>query len=148
MTKDVIQYAIYWLNTIPSDNGVYDTLIPSEILQELPNPNYDNITIHFGSYSQVHTGNNKNNKLRAIGDIAPRLDGELNGYYFMSLSTEKELYAFSWTAFPIVDYVMDRAEETERSDIQPTMNNGYPIFEWAPGVPILDGDDYEFANAT
>ena len=35
-----------------------------------------------------------------------------------------------------------------RSENQQTTTNSYPIFEWAPGVPILDGDDYEFANAT
>ena len=42
---------------------------------------------------------------------------------------------------PIDDCVIDRVEEMKRSDNQPIMNNGYPIFKWAPGVPILDNDD-------
>ena len=28
-----------------------------------------------------------------------------------------------------------------RYDNQLFMNNGYPIFKWAPGVPILDNDE-------
>ena len=50
MTKSVIQDAICWLNTFPSDNELYGTLSPSAIVQGLPNPKYDNITIDFGSY--------------------------------------------------------------------------------------------------
>ena len=49
MTKVLIQDAIYCLNSFPSDNVVSDTLDTSAILQGLPNQNYDNITIYFGS---------------------------------------------------------------------------------------------------
>ena len=39
--------------------------------------------------------------------------------------------------------VIDRVEENPRTDNQPTMGNGYPIFEWAPGFPILNDDEDE-----
>ena len=55
----MIQDAIYWLNSLPPDNKVSDTLSPDEILQRLPNLNYDNLTINFESYDQVHTGTKK-----------------------------------------------------------------------------------------
>ena len=55
MIKDVT----YWLNSPPSDNGVSDILSPDEILQEFPNPNYDKITIDFGSYTQLQRGKKK-----------------------------------------------------------------------------------------
>ena len=48
MTTDMIQDAIYWLNAFPSDNGVSDTLSPDAIMNGLPNPNYDKLTIDFG----------------------------------------------------------------------------------------------------
>ena len=32
ITKTVIKYAIYWLNTFPSDNGVSDTLSTDAIV--------------------------------------------------------------------------------------------------------------------
>ena len=47
MTSSVIQDAIYWFNTFPSDNVVSDTLSLPENVQGLPNPNYDNIIIDF-----------------------------------------------------------------------------------------------------
>ena len=28
-----------------------------------------------------------------------------------------------------------------KDEDQPLMNNGIPIFEWAPGFPIIDDDD-------
>ena len=31
----------------------------------------------------------------------------------------------------------------ERSDYQPIMTNGYYIFEWATGVPIINDDEDE-----
>ena len=70
MTKAVIQDSIYWLDSFPSDNGASDTLIPDAILQGLPNPKYDKLTIYFGSYSQVHTCTNNTTKSRTIGAIA------------------------------------------------------------------------------
>ena len=38
----------------------------------------------------------------------------------------------------------------EISDNKKIITNGYPIFEWAPGVPILDDDEgeNEISNAT
>ena len=66
MAKAAIKDSIYWLNTLPSDNGEYDTLSPSEIVQGLPNPKCDKLTIYFGSYSQIHTGTKNTTKSTTI----------------------------------------------------------------------------------
>ena len=69
MTKSVTQNSIYWLNEFTSYDGVSDTLSPATIFQVLPNPNYDNLAIYFGSYAQLHTGTDNTNKsitVRAI----------------------------------------------------------------------------------
>ena len=55
----------------------------------------------------------------------------------MSLLTGKQLHAYNWTELPIDDYVIDRVEVLAKDENQPVMTNGYPIFERAPGVPIL-----------
>ncbi len=48
---------------------------------------------------------------------------------------------------PIDDYVIARAEEIAEAEGQPIMANG-PIFEWSPGVPIIDdNEDEEELNA-
>ena len=75
MTKDVIQDSIYWFNELPSDNEVSDTLSTDAIVEGLPKPNYDKLTIDSGSYVQVHTGTNNNTKSRTVGEITLRTYG-------------------------------------------------------------------------
>ena len=58
----------------------------------------------------------------------------------MALATGNPLHALKWTELPIVNCIIDIFEETERSDNQPIMTNGYPILEWDPGVPIHNND--------
>ena len=57
----------------------------------------------------------------------------------MSLSTGKKSHTFNLAELPINDYVIDRVEEMEISANQPTMTNGYPIFEWYSVVSIIYG---------
>jgi hypothetical protein len=66
----------------------------------------------------------------------------------MSLSTGRRLHCYQWTELPVPDYVIDRVEEMATKEKQPVMTNGHPIFEWRPGVPVLDegevkGEDHE-----
>ena len=68
MIKDVT----YWLNSPPSDNGVYDKLILAAIVQVLSYPNYDKLANDFGSYAQVNTVTNNTTKSRTIEEIALR----------------------------------------------------------------------------
>ena len=60
----------------------------------------------------------------------------------MSLKTGRELHGYEWTEVPIDDSVIARVEEMAEAEGQPTMVDG-PIFEWSPGVPILDDDEDE-----
>ena len=80
MTKDVVQDAIYWLNSFHSYNWVSDTLSLDKHVQGLPNPVFDNLTVDFGSYTQVCMGNNNTNKLIKIGAIFLWSAVEHNGY--------------------------------------------------------------------
>ena len=66
----MVQDSIYWLNAFPSDNLVSDTLVLDEIVQVLTHPNYDKITIDFGSYAQLHTDTDNNTRSIMIGDIS------------------------------------------------------------------------------
>jgi hypothetical protein len=61
----------------------------------------------------------------------------------MSLSTGRRLHCYQWTELPVPDYVLDRVEEMATSEKQPVMTNGHPIFEWRPGIPVLDEDGVE-----
>ena len=83
MTKAVIQYAIYWLNLLPLDNEVSDTLSTSVVVQGLPNPKYHKLSIDLESCSQVHTSTENTTKSGTIVLIPLRSSGKLNKYYFM-----------------------------------------------------------------
>ena len=110
MTKAFIQDTIYWLNAFLLDNGLSDTHSTAEIVQGLPNPDYDKLTIDFVSYVQVHTGSHNNTLSRMIGYIDLRSSGECNVYYFMLFSTEKQLHAFNYTELRIDGCIIDSVE--------------------------------------
>ena len=56
----------------------------------------------------------------------------------MSLHTGKKLHSYEWEELPIHDDVIVRVEELAREQDAPIMTDGYPMFEWMPGVSILD----------
>ena len=59
----------------------------------------------------------------------------------MSLATRKQLHAFIWTELLINNQVISRVNDLATKGNQPEITKGYPIFEWSPGIPIIDKDD-------
>ena len=59
----------------------------------------------------------------------------------MSLYTGKRLHSYQWDELPIDDDVISRVEELAMKEDAPVMADGYPMFEWSPGVPIIDVTD-------
>ena len=55
----------------------------------------------------------------------------------MSLYTGKDIHINDWIELPIDDEVFKRVEELEQIEEQPTFYQ-YPMFDWAPGITILD----------
>jgi KUP system potassium uptake protein len=143
MTQSVVENTVSWLNAFAAKDGVSKTLSPAAIILGTPNPDCKNLKITFGSYAQVYESTTNTTKARSIGAIALKPSNERGGYYFMSLSTGKRLHCYQWTELPVPDYVIDRVEDMAAQEDQPIMTNGYPIFEWSPGVPILNEDETE-----
>ena len=55
----------------------------------------------------------------------------------MLLYTRKYIHSNNWVELPIDDEVFNRVEELAKIAKQPTFDQ-YPMFDWAPGIPILD----------
>ena len=55
----------------------------------------------------------------------------------MPLNTRKDIHIYGWVKFTIDDEFFNRIEELSKIKKQPTFDQ-YPMFEWAPGIPILD----------
>ena len=92
-------------------NGISSNLSISAIILGSPNPYYNKLMIKFGAYVQVYIGTINSTKQITVGAIAPRPENERDGYYFMSLSTRKQLHAFIWTELPINYQVISRLND-------------------------------------
>ena len=134
------------LNNFPNKQGISRTLSPSAIILGKPKTNYNTLTISSGAYAEVFESTDNTMKSRSVGAIALRPSNGRGGYYFQSLKTGKRIHSNQWKELPIPDHVVDRVEEMADDEGQPLMKNGMPIFEWSPGVPILDDTDPQLTN--
>ena len=129
------------LNMLPSKNGIPSKLRPEVITLGSPNPYYNKLRITFGAYAQVYIGITNSTKQITVGDIAPIIENERGGYYFMSLATGKNIHDFIWTELPINNQVIYQVKNLATNEKQPEMTKRYPIFKWIPGIPITEKDD-------
>ena len=56
----------------------------------------------------------------------------------MSLYTGKRLHSYNWQELPIDDETINRVEDLAKAEKAKRLTDNYPMFEWAPGVPIID----------
>lgn len=106
-----------------------------------PSPDYNDMKIEFGAYAQVLEDNDPTNtmKARTTGAIALTPTGNAQGgYYFLSLVTGRKLSRQQWTKLPMPNGVIATVEHIALAEQQPLAGYGAPLFEWAPGVEIMD----------
>jgi hypothetical protein len=139
MIKALISVVLKWLNAFPSKGSISDTMSPSMILEEgKPNPNMNNTHISFGSYAFVHIGTDNTMKRRSIPAIALNESNEHGRHYFMNLYTGKKMHSYNWQELPIDNETIAQGEELAQEEKAKRLTDTYPMFEWAPGVPIID----------
>ena len=139
MTKALVEGVIYWLNNFPSKNGISQTMSPASIVLGRPKPDFNHKRITFGSYALAYHDTDNTMKRRAVPAIALKESNEHGGHYFMSLHTGKQIHSYRWKELPIDQEVEDRVDELAKKEGRKIMADKYPMFEWQPGVPILDG---------
>ena len=138
MVEALIKVVIRWLNAFPSKNSISDTMSPAMIVEGKQNPDMSLKRISFGSHAMVYIGTTNTMKRRAVPAIALDESNDHGGYYFMNLYTGKRLHSYNWEELPIDDETIDRVEELAKNEKAKKLTDNYPLFEWAPGVPILD----------
>ena len=92
---------------------------------------------YFVSYAMLFTEKTKTLKRIRIPNIVLKESNEDGWHFFMYLYTGKEIHSNDWVESPVDDEVVKRVEELAKLERQTTFDQ-YPIFEWAPGIPILD----------
>ena len=138
MVRALVACAIRWLNAFPMEDGISDTMSPSMIVEGKANPDLSHKRITFGSYAMVYIGTTNTMKRRSVPAIALNESNDRGGHYFMNLYTGKRLHSYAWEELPIDDDVIEQVEYLARQEKAPVMTDGYPQFEWMPGVPIND----------
>ena len=83
------------LNRFPSKDGVYDTLIPSEIVEGRPKVDMGQKNTAFGLYEMVHIGTTNTTRSRCVPVIELEPSRYSGGYYFMNIFTGKRIYSYN-----------------------------------------------------
>ncbi len=60
------------------------------------------------------------------------------GYFFLSLITGRRISRQQWDELPMPDGIIATVERMALDQQQPVVGHGAPLFEWTPGVPIID----------
>jgi hypothetical protein len=79
MVKELVSMATRVTNMLPHNDGISDTLSPATIITGLPKPDFNTMTLEFGSYVQVYDGTSNNTKSRTLGAIATNPTGNSSG---------------------------------------------------------------------
>ena len=138
-----IQDKLSWLNIFPPKDYMSSHIGPAGMILGTPKPNYANLKLGFGQYCQIHLGTTNTQQSRSIGAISLRPKNQSGSYYFMSLETGRQVQVHSNNYIPlaITDAVIDQVEEPAEEEGMPPLQDGEMVFEWSPGVPILDETD-------
>jgi hypothetical protein len=104
MVREKVKHSVTCLNQLPADDGVSGMLSPNTIMTGKPNPNFNLMTLEFGSYIQFYeptTFATNTLRSRTTGAITLTHTGNAQGdYLFMSLITGCCLSRHQWTALP------------------------------------------------
>ena len=141
MIRHMVHDAIRCLNNFPWKYGVSDTLSPACIVTGAPPPDYNALTLEFGSYVQVFEHNEPSNtpRARSLGAIALCPTGNAQGdYYFLSLATGARISRHQWTEIPITDATIARVEALAKHDGQPLIQERGLVVEWRHDMAIDD----------
>ena len=138
MVITLVDSSILWLNAFPSIGGVSEFMSPSSIVGGKPKPDMNTKRIVYGSSAMVFIGTKNNMARRSVPAIALSPSNMHGGHYFMPLYVGRQLYSYQWNELLIDDDLISRVKELAIEENAPLMADGYPIFEWAPGVPIID----------
>jgi hypothetical protein len=119
MIIEMIYYSTFWLNSFPPAGRVSETISPRAIVAGMQLNYAKHCKLEFGTYVQTHEEHNTM-ATRTTGAIALRPTGhEQGGYYFLSLTTGRQLNRNRWTALPMPADIIDRVHTLARRSNAP-----------------------------
>ena len=107
LTIEMAKASVFWLNSLPQKNGLYNELSPRTIVTGQKLDFKRHCRFQFGEYVQTHEEHDNSMSPRTVGALALRPTGNAQGsFYFMSLSTGQVLNWIHGTALPMPDDVI------------------------------------------
>ena len=143
MLNALVRVSIHWRNQFPLRTGVSQAISPSTIVEGKDKPDLGIKKIAYGAYALAHIETTNTIKARSIPAIA-LYPGDNGDYYFMSLWSGRRIHTKIWEELPIDDEAIELVHKLAQEQEQPVMRDGYPLFEWSPGVNVDDPEeDYD-----
>jgi hypothetical protein len=142
--RAVVEGAHKALNQFPARDGVSDAMSSLTMMTGRPAPDYHNLKIEFGTYAHVFEGNGPTNTNRTRSTEAIPLNAAGNaqgGYFLLLLTTGRRILRQQWTGLPMLNGVIAAVEAVAAAEQQSIMGNSGPVFEWSPGISIVDEDE-------
>jgi hypothetical protein len=138
MIQHLIGNCMFWLNAFPTEQGVSNTLSPRAIVTGKKIDYHPHCKIMFGAYAQVHEEHDNSLMAQTTGAIALRPTGnEQGGYYFMCLTTGRQLNRNHWQELPMPQDVIDRVHKLA----QQSYNTKDLVFQFRDGNPVDEDDE-------
>ena len=117
MIIELVKAMFFWLNAVPANDGVSDTISPRTLLTGQKIDYNRHCRLGFGTYIQTHEEHDNSMAPRTTGAIALRPTGNAEGgYYFMSLTTGRKLSRDRWTEMPMPNEVITQVESLAGDD--------------------------------
>ena len=145
MVQHMVTHVVNCLNQFPWANGISSTMSPASLVTGVSPPDYNKMTLEFGTYVQLFETNDPTNtpKARSLGAIALTPTGNSNGdYYFLSLASGACISRRQWTILPIPDTAIARVEALASFENQPLIQDRGFVVEWRPDH-LVDDDEYD-----
>jgi hypothetical protein len=123
------------LNALPALNGVSKTLSPAALITGKSNLDFNNLLkIKYGDYAQVFTETKNDMSERTVSAIAiyPTRNVQAS-WYFLSLTTGKQITGYQWMVLPITADVITRVHDLAAAQNQERIDDaGNLHFQWCP----------------
>lgn len=112
----MLEFITNRLNSLPSADGISESLSPSTILLGKGPIDLSYNQISFGSYAVLYTNTSNDMKLRSVPCIALNPTNGYGGYNFMSLETGRKLHGYQWEVLPMNEWVIKRVKDIAREE--------------------------------
>jgi hypothetical protein len=156
-------YQCVLLNSSPNRNGITRNYSPHNIVVGQQIDYNHHCQLEFGTYVQTHEEDCNSMLSRTTGAIALQPNSNIDGYYFMSMTTGWRLNRYNWHVLPMPQVVIDRVHVLacrlgllftnrlgdildDATDDESGDSSYHPSITSFPSQDTIPSDDFDVSN--